>query len=274
VEGDHFDLMLGFKADFELGGRKKFVIAPNVRFNYNPSDAFTFYVLALGGRNDNSNYNMFFENRYMNSFQRVLDSRTYLDGTVGLIYLPVSNISLDVFTGYEITKDEHFFNASPGFVFDMGMFMVADQGTANVAKIGARINYTLQDLLGINVNGVFYDWDVINSDENIIPAPMIDAWHKPRFELGTNIYFHTPHIPLRVDLGFKGLFGRKEKDTLTSTVFKMKNVYDLSVKTSYAFTPCFSAYLSTNNLLFQKYDIWYGYPVQKFNIMGGISLMF
>jgi hypothetical protein len=267
VEGDHFDLMLGLRADFELGGRKKFVIAPNIRFNYNPSDAFTFYALALGGWNDNSNYNMFSENRYVFPLQRVLDSRTYLDGTAGLSYLPVSNISLDVFAGYKITKDEHFFNAP----FDMGM-LVADYGTANVAKIGARINYALQDLLDINVNGAFYNWDVTGIDGN-----EIEAWHKPQFELGTDVYFHTPPIPLRVDLGFKGLFGRKMNDPLytgSSTYFKMKNVYDLSVKTSYAFTPYFSAYLSTNNLLFQKYDIWYGYPAQKFNIMGGISLMF
>jgi hypothetical protein len=271
VEGDNFDLTLGLRADFELGGRKKSAFAPNIRFNYNPSDAFAFYALALGGRNDNSNYNMFYENRYVFPMQRIWDSRTYLDGTAGLRYLPVSNISLDVFAGYKITKDEHFFANKWELFFrePLSEIYMVDYGTANVAKIGARINYALQDLLGINVNGVFYDWDVTGTDGN-----KIEAWHKPQFELGTDVYFHTPHIPLRVDLGFKGLFGRKKKDTLPSTVFKMKDIYDLSVKTSYAFTPYFSAYLSTNNLLFQKYDIWYGYPAQKFNIMGGISLMF
>ncbi|GHT60989.1 hypothetical protein FACS189451_02100 [Bacteroidia bacterium] len=282
AEGDNFDATLGLSADFELGGRKKAVVAPSIRFNYNPSETFTFYALALGGRNDNSNYDLFFENRYVFPLQRVLDSRTYLDGTAGLRYLPVSNISLDVFTGYKITKDEHFFSPSPGWNWNEGeflggMFLQAEHGTANVAKIGAQINYTLPNLLGVNVKGTFYNWDVtgINLDADGKETKYnMEAWHKPQFELGTDVYFRTPTIPLRVDLAFKGLFGRKMIEPYAASYFTMKDVYDLSVKTSYQITPNFSAYLSTNNLLFQKQDIWYAYPAQKTNIMAGISVMF
>jgi hypothetical protein len=282
VESDNLNLTLGLKADFELGGKKKNVVSPHIRFNYNPSETFTFYALALGGRNDNSNYDLFYENRYVYPLQRVLDSRTYLDGTAGLRYLPVSNISLDVFAGYKITKDEHFFDVLYGSPnkdeSTGGTFMGVNYGTANVTKLGAQLNYTLQDLFGINVKGTFYHWDVTgiytDIDGNETKQDM-EAWHKPRFELGTNVYFHTPNIPLRIDLDFKGLFGRKAYEPFSGEpYFNMKDVYDLSIKTSYAITPFFSAYLSTNNLLFQKYDIWYGYPAQKFNIMGGISVMF
>jgi hypothetical protein len=271
IEGDNLNLTLGFRADFELGGRKKTTIAPNIRFNFNPSDAFTFYAFALGGRNDNSHYDMFYENRYIYPLQRVLDSRTYLDGTIGLRYLPLSTLSLDIFAGYKITKDEHFLN--PLWTGET-TFMTAEYGTANVAKFGAQLNYTLQDLFGINMKGTFYNWNVTG---NGIAAhgKDLEAWHKPKFELGTDIYFRAPNIPLRIDFIFKGLFGRKVADQFSvNPYFNMKDVYDLSIKTSYAITPYFSAYLSTNNLLFQKYDIWYGYPTQKFNIIGGISIMF
>ena len=261
VEGDNTDLTLGLRADFELGGRKKNVVSPAVRFNYNPSDVFTFYASALGGRNDNSNYNMFYENRYVYPFERILDSRTYLDGTAGLRYLPVSNLSLDIFAGYRLTKDEHFF--SPEIHQDSIVSIKGTYGTANVVKFGAQANYTMQDLLGINVKGTFYNWDVTETE----------AYYKPRFEAETDVYFRVPDMPVRMNLTFKGLFGRRSNDLL-SEEFKMKDVYDLSVKASYAVAPFFSANLSVNNLLFQKYDIWYGYPAQKFNIMGGISVMF
>jgi hypothetical protein len=282
LEGDNLNLTLGLRADFELGGRKKNVVSPNIRFNYHPSDAFAFYALATGGRNDNSNYDIFYENRYVYPFERILDSRDYLDGTVGLRYLPVSNISLDVFGGYKVTKDEHF----PTSLYTLReeneplgrLFMGADYGTAVVSKFGAQLNYTLQDLFGINVKGTFYNWDVtkiVADAEGIKKEYAMEAWYKPRFEAETDVYFHASNIPLRMDLVFKGLFGRKMIEPFSGKIYSnMKDVYDLSIKTSYAVTPFFSAYFSTNNLLFRKYDIWYGYPAQKFNIMGGISVMF
>jgi hypothetical protein len=286
VEGDNLNLTLGLRADFELGGRKKNVVSPDIRFNYNPSDVFTFYALALGGRNDNSNYDLFYENRYVYPFERILDSRTYVDGTAGLRYLPVSNLSLDVFAGYRLTKDEHFFSPAIRFAHQQDeenkligrTFMEGNYGTANVVKFGAGINYTMQDLVGINLKGTFYNWDVtriVTDAPGVKREYAMEAYHKPRFEAETDVYFQTPDIPLRMDLTFKGLFGRKVSEPFSEEpYFNLKDVYDLSVKTSYAITPFFSVYLSTNNLLFQKYDIWYGYPTQKFNIMGGISVMF
>ncbi|MDR2622400.1 MAG: hypothetical protein LBC48_07440 [Dysgonamonadaceae bacterium] len=274
IEGDNLNLRLGFRADFELGGRKKSVVSPDIRFNYNPSEVFTFYASALGGLNDNSNYDMFYENRYIYPFERILDSRTYVDGTAGLRYLPVSNLSLDIFAGYRLTKDEHFFYPYKVVYYNENeliekIFMGGDYGTANVTKLGARVNYTIQNHFGINLKGTFYNWDVTRTDTDANGAKM-EAYHKPQFEAETDVYFHAPNIPLRMDLTFKGQFGRK----LFSEEPSMRDVYDLSIKTSYAFAPFFSVYLATNNLFFQKYDIWYGYPAQKFNIMGGISVMF
>ena len=282
MENDNLNLTLGLRADFEPGGSKKNVISPDIRFNFNPSDAFAFYALALGGRNDNSNYNMFYENRYVYPFERIPDSRTYLDGTAGLRYLPVSSLSLDVFAGYRLTEDEHFF--FPLYEQTSGRTVMAgNYGTAKVVKLGAQVNYTVQDFWGINVKGTFYNWDVTET----ATGEAMDAYHKPRFEAGTDVFFRTPNIPLRMDLTFKGLFGRivpqpsegeapqpPEGGLSPSFGGGRGEALDLSVKASYAVTPFFSVNLSANNLLFQKYDIWYGYPAQKFNIMAGISVMF
>lgn len=261
MENDNLNLTLGLRADFEPGGGKKNMIAPNIRFNFNPSDAFAFYALALGGRNDNSNYDIFYENRYVYPVERILDSRTYLDGTAGLRYLPVSSLSLDVFAGYRLTEDEHFF--FPLYEQTSGRTVMAgNYGTAKVVKLGARMNYAWQDLFGIGLKGTFYRWDVTETE----------AYHKPRFEAETDVYFRAPDIPLRMDLVFKGLFGRIAPQPPEGGL--SGEALDLSVKASYAVTPFFFVNLSVNNLLFQKYDIWYGYPAQKFNIMGGISILF
>jgi hypothetical protein len=273
MESDNLKLLLGLRTDLETGGRKKSVVSPHIRFNCNPSNTFAVYASALGGRNDNCNYDMFYENRYAYPFERIRDSRTYLDGTAGFGYLPVSNLSLDVFTGYRLTKDEHFFIPFHEQQYDgdeaIGrMFMSGKYGTANVVKLGARVNYNLQDLFGIDLKGTFYHWNVKDAD-----GKAFEAYHKPRFEAETDAFFVVPDMPLRLDLAFKGLFGRRQLLTEES-VTKMKDAYDLSVKATCTVAPFLSANLSANNLLFQKYDIWYGYSAQKFNIMAGISVMF
>lgn len=281
MKDGNLNLTLGLRADFELGGRKKIVLAPNIRFNCHPSNTFAFYASALGGRNDNSKYDMFSENRYVYPLERVRDSRTFLDGTAGLKYLPVSSLSLDVFAGYRLTEDEHFFtpllyseNEPTG-----SMITGVSYGTAKVVKLGAQINYALQDLFGINLKGTLYKWDVTGSRhmfdmDGIETEFAVEAYHKPRFEVETDVFFRAPNIPLRINMAFKGLYGRKTIELFHGKSYRMKDAHDLSVKASYAVTPFFSVNLSANNLLFRKYDIWYGYPAQKFNIMGGASMMF
>ncbi|MDR2692437.1 MAG: TonB-dependent receptor, partial [Dysgonamonadaceae bacterium] len=285
MEGGNLNLTLGLRADFELGGRKKAVVAPNIRFNYYPSNTFMFYASALGGRNDNSNYSMFYENRYVHPSERIRDSRTWLDGTAGLRYLPVSGLSLDVFAGYRLTEDEHFFTPIYGMMISSSfidqpvgsLFMGRSYGTAKVARLGAQINYALQDLFGLNLKGTFYKWNI---DGTVTDAGGLktqyapEAFHKPQFEAETDVFFRAPNIPLRVNLTFKGLYGRKTIVFLENSSLRMKDAHDLSVKANYAVTPFFSVNLSANNLLFRKYDVWYGYPAQEFNIMAGITIMF
>jgi len=55
---------------------------------------------------------------------------------------------------------------------------------------------------------------------------------------------------------------------------KMTDINDLNFTASWNFNETFGAYLKLNNLLFQKQELWYGYPLQGFNVMAGINLNF
>jgi outer membrane cobalamin receptor len=54
----------------------------------------------------------------------------------------------------------------------------------------------------------------------------------------------------------------------------MDNINDLNLGAHYNINESFSIQLKANNLLLQKYDIWYGYPAQGFNVMGGFTFKF
>jgi hypothetical protein len=271
LEDDNFDLLLGGKVDVEFGGRKKIVAAPTVRFNYYPSDQFLFYLLAEGGRKDNSNYNTYYENRYVDPSFRIWDSRTPLDGTVGIKFLPVRPLSVDIFAGYKITMDEHFYISSLPYS-GSNISLVPEYQDANIIKAGANLKYNFQDVFEIDLKGVYYKWDITAKQGNSIPSTL-QAWHKPDFVADLNMAYRVPAIPLKLNLLYHGEFGRKTYD-LVSDITKMNNINDLSAKATYSFTKFLSVYASANNLLFQKYDIWYGYPAQNFNIMAGINVLF
>ena len=295
IEDEYINLILGAKMDVEVGGRGKITFSPAIKFNFYPNDQFMFYLLAEGGRKDNSQYNMFYENRHVDPTVRVIDSRSPLDATVGIKFLPVSTMSVDIFGGYKIIKDEHFYYPNFGVKNDIGFSTSMLAGNwitpiyqdANTFKLGAEFKYAYQNVFEFGLKGTYYKWTITSEQETLYysPNPVLSvmyqyeplqiAWNKPNFETNLNIAYNSPWWPFRVDLSYLGAYARKATNSpFLSESIDMKDIHDLSLKGTYLFTPNFSVYLSANNLLFSKYDFLWGYPAQGFNIMGGLSVLF
>ena len=280
LKEENLNLLLGAKMDVEAGGRQKIIFSPSIRFNYYPSNQFIFYLLAEGGIKDNSQYNLFYENRYVDPLIRVMDSRSPLDATAGIKFTPVSTLSAGIFGGYKITKDEHFYYPNVGAknVFDdtapmlAGNWITPVYEDANTVKVGADVNYAFQNVFELGIKGTYYHW-IISKDK--YPYDSALAWNKPDFEMNANAVYRLQTLPLRFDLSYSGAYGRKAAGNFAFTeTVKMNDIHDLSLKGTYSFTPNLSVYASLNNLLFSKYDFWWGYPAQGFNIMGGLSILF
>ena len=273
----NLNLLLGAKMDVEVGGRNKIIFSPAVRFNYYPSDQVMLYILADGGIKNNSQYNMYYENRYVDPFIRVFDSRSPLDVTAGVKFTPISTLSAGIFGGYKITKDEHFFYSDgsvKGTPMLAGNWITPSYEDANTVKFGADIKYAYQDIFEFGLKGTYYQW-TISKDKDPLDMIPHGIWNKPAFEMNMNAEYNLQWLPLRFDLSYSGVYGRKAAyNNFITDSYKMKDIHDLSVKGTYSITPYFSVYASLNNLLFSKYDLWWGYPAQGFNIIGGLSVLF
>jgi len=284
MEGGNMNLLLGAKIDVEVRGREKITPSPAIRFNYYPSERFMFYLLAEGGRKDNSQYNLFYENRYVDPLIRVMDSRSSLDATAGIKFTPLSTLSVGIFGGYKITKDEHFF--CPNYMkIDWGVsalpmlagnWITPIYEDANTLKFGADLKYAYQNVFELGLKGTYYNWTFVDTTSLVSSfIPIKKAWNKPDFEISANAAYKLPTLPLRFDLSYLGAYGRKAANgRYPNEILKMDDIHDLSLKGTYSITPNFSAYIKLNNLLFSKYDLWWGYPAQGFNVMGGLSVLF
>ena len=272
-EGDDWDVRLGASGNMRVGGIKDFLLAPDIKFNWRPTEQFLLYILATGGIKDNSSYNMFYENRYIDPLYRVEDSKSPVDGTFGLNFLVLPNLEMGVFTGYKLTKNEHFYahivmNPQTGSL--MAQRIIPEYAKAETFKLGGSLKYAYQDIFNIGLNLSYYNWQVKESDL------YLQAWGKPSFVGDIHIGLKTPDFPLRMDLAYRLEAGRKTLPPSISPFvdLNMKNINDLNLKVSYDINNSFTVFAQANNLLFQKYDLWYGYPAQDFNIMGGISVKF
>ena len=82
-------------------------------------------------------------------------------------------------------------------------------------------------------------------------------------------------IYIKADFVLKG--GRKNPavifDTAT-TESEMEIIADANLHVEYRYSKRLSAFLQFNNLAAQSYQRWYGYPVQGFQVLGGVTFGF
>jgi hypothetical protein len=282
--GDNWNARLGANIDFQFGTTKNFLLSPNIRLNWLPVEKMQLYLQASGGIKENGYYNTFFENRYVNPHFRIHDSRSPFDATLGINLLLFPNVSLDVFTGYRQAKDEHFYVTDYLDVTNPVNYALMQQSIAPVYmkaktfKWGVSMKYSYQDIFNIHLQGVFYNWNCSNFNEDAIEGSnsirALYPWNRPSFAGNIESGFRLPNLPLHFNLNYQLAVGRKSYTVSREQGENMKDIHDLSAKVTYPINSMISVYAAANNLLFQKYELWQGYPAQSFNIMGGISVKF
>jgi outer membrane receptor protein involved in Fe transport len=117
----------------------------------------------------------------------------------------------------------------------------------------------------LGVKGNYYKYKLTLFDK---------AWNYPDFDVSTVIkYIFRKKIEFGIDFFILGT--RYAKDNITTVSYKtFKPVYDLNLSANYYFSKDFTIFLNFNNILNQKYDIWYLYPAQRLNFMAGITYAF
>ena len=56
--------------------------------------------------------------------------------------------------------------------------------------------------------------------------------------------------------------------------YKMNNINELNLTATYTLNDTFGFYVKANNLLAQKYELYYGYPRQRLSAQVGVNINF
>lgn len=138
----------------------------------------------------------------------------------------------------------------------------------SLLKFSAAFNYSFSEKVRIGVLGNFYNYEI---SEQAYPwqLPNLDAKMNMRFNIKNKLY---PHLDILA-------FGAQKQKTMdvvakTNSFTSMNAFYDISMGIDYRFKSKLSAFVQANNLLNNRYQRWYNYPVYGFNIVGGITMIF
>lgn len=145
--------------------------------------------------------------------------------------------------------------------------------TMSVMKIEGSINYTKREKL--NIEGIAR-FNSYQTNKNAY------AWNLPQLEFllrGQYNLYNKLFAQIDADMQF----GRKTLvlDSIYSEGIEdgqyyanLKPMIDMNLKAEYRYNPKISVFLEFNNLISVRYNRYYNYPVQGFQLMGGFTCRF
>jgi hypothetical protein len=178
---------------------------------------------------------------------------------------------------HEYTLTDPNINPNPQVV-DNDFKIIYDD--LNLLKFNLEIIHRSSDRFDLLLSGNYYVYDLKN---------LTSAWNMPDWDANLSLgYKITERLKVTADLFLIGT--RKalivetpfKQDLATLAIpgtnnvksFNLDTAFDMNVRGDYKITERFSVFAQLNNFGFQKYQRWFGYPVQSFNALGGISYAF
>ncbi len=154
----------------------------------------------------------------------------------------------------------------------------------DLLKFNLEIFHASSEKMELLLSGNYYVYKMENEEK---------AWNLPDWDANMSLSYHiSEQLSVSTDLYLIGQreafvlsvneFDPRPKTfseltglaTATRTSYILDTAFDLNFNANYKITQQFSVFGQLNNFGFQKYQRWLGYPVQSFNVLGGLSYSF
>lgn len=272
----NFALLLGVKADGYFDGNSSFQIAPNVEFSYAFIDGVTFYANAKGGKSLNLAADRANINRYADPSSMLLGGTfSPIDAEGGFKVGPFAGFSLKLFGGYGKFKN-----------MPLPWIPVLEEAKESTVatyyrpisidgwKLGAEATYKFRSLVEFKAGITYSDQDKDNG------YVLGEDRAKCVATASINV---TPIKPLTIGIGYelrakravRSVFYSGSAPVIESWVkTPLDDVNLLRAGASYKINDMFGVFVQANNILGKKWDDYFGMSAQRFNALGGISIVF
>jgi hypothetical protein len=143
----------------------------------------------------------------------------------------------------------------------------------NVLRFTGAFNYSFSEVVRVGFIGNFYDYSVTGEPE-AWQLPTSDARLSMRFNIKDKIYPHFDLMAMGIQKQRSGIYDRNNLGQVGYASSSLKAFYDISLGLDFRFKKKLSAFIQANNLINNRYQRWYNYPVYGINVVGGITMIF
>ncbi len=293
--GEVANIKLGINSWFVIDSSTdlKIRLAPNIRANLTPvKEIITIYAGVDGNFIQNHYSKIAYENPFVNPehlVKNTFEQFRFFGGFDGKL---AAKTKFKLGVNYSLVKDQPLY-----YLFRHGFQEgLIDKGVAdndfdvlydnlNLLKFNLEVFHASLGKANLLLSGNYYVYDM---------ETMEKAWNLPDWDAKFSVgYQASDQLSFTTDLFFTGqrqalimgIPGDTDPRPLTNSElllheklekesYPLSVVFDLNFNATYKITNRFSVFARLNNFGFQQYQRWLGYPVQSFNVLGGISYSF
>lgn len=269
TEIDNWRVQAGIKLS-NYWGIQQFKAYPDIHFSYNYNNyRIVPYMHYRGDLESYSMKEMYQENPYFADSLMIQPTNYASIFNLGIKGKAIQNIPFDVFVRFSKVENMHFWvNDAYSTDTAQNKFNVVYDNTSVFATgFETGIKHKAFDM-NINLKYTKYTLDSISR-----------AWHKPGIEAKYSIKYNIIHprtnknkLIVRADIFYEDL--RYAQHAFTNTEIQLAPLFDCNIGVEYFYSSVFVAFLDFNNLTATKYERFYKYPVQRFQVMAGITYSF
>ncbi|MBI9038422.1 MAG: hypothetical protein JEY97_09845 [Bacteroidales bacterium] len=214
---------------------------------------------------------------YKNSFKSLCENNPFI---VPIFPLDYSTQKIEFYGGLTISPAKGFdVNISAGASSNDNMpFFVSDSNSIiqnkftldfdDVKKIwfNAEFAYQSNENLKLMLNGKYRQYTMENE---------LKPWYTPEFKLSFAAnYIYKERFIFKSEIFANSEMYAKIFEKNKMIAKKIDGMLDINLGLEYRHTKSLSGFINLNNIANSKYEKWYNYPVQGFNVLLGITYSF
>ncbi len=272
LQENRFKAEVGVDLSFDASEKTKFYVFPLIELKYALfNNIFIPYAGLRGGIKQNSLKGLVNQNEFVLTNQELRNENTAIDFYAGFKGVLSKNILFNASASFARVKDKAFFITDT--LFSVGNKFTAIYDTLNLTTIEASLTYQLNEKIKIDGVGRYFSYALINNSF---------AWNLPTWQ-GVLRGHYNMYDKLILNLDFNLEGGRKAlvyetgENVIEENNQLAKNlgiIADINLGAEYRYNKRLSAFIQFNNIASQSYQRWYNYPVQRFQVLGGITARF
>ncbi|HET6990314.1 MAG TPA: hypothetical protein VFJ43_03275 [Bacteroidia bacterium] len=269
TNGKKFQAAIGMNLSIDIADETKAYFYPQASFSYDIINHIIVPYITLGGYLERNSYKTLSDrNPFMlsaSSFSMRNTQHKY-ELTAGLRGSLSAEIVYDAyFSRVDLVNAPFFLNTTEQQDLFRNKFSVV-YDDCNVVNVHGQIGWQHFEKIRITATGDYYQYKMANE---------LHPWHTPTLHLSLlGQYNLQDKIIAHAEIYYLNGQYAKIQDGNSFQVVNMKGLVDVNIGFEYRYTKFLSAFLNFNNLAGQRYERWYAYPTQKFNLMGGLTYTF